>query len=229
MFMNHTGKNNIPESQNIYSDTKNDQSDTNNPQPDNLSSIDASISEALITFPSLEDAPPQSFQPGPDQDSSSKVTMSDPIDEAITYNTENNELLVPYIRQAMYYETDQMGVIHHSNYIRWFEEARLHFLEQIDLSYHKLESTGILIPVLGASCEYKSSVHFNDKVLILPKITYFNGFKMTVKYQILNSLDHKLNAYGETRHCFLNKEFKPINMKKDHKNIYDILAAWVNP
>ncbi len=67
----------------------------------------------------------------------------------------------------MYYETDQMAVIHHSNYIRRFEESRIDFLEQIGLGYDKLEAGGILIPVLGVSCEYKSSVNFNDKVFCL--------------------------------------------------------------
>ncbi|MFU0826176.1 MAG: hypothetical protein ACFWTJ_01390 [Lachnoclostridium sp.] len=167
-------------------------------------------------------------QPKSTQNLPSKASVFDPVDEAVAYNRVTNQLLKPYTRQAMYYETDQMGIIHHSNYIRWFEEARLHFLEQIHINYEKLESLGILIPVLSVSCEYKSSVHFNDKVIILPKITYFNGFKMTVNYRIIDSNNHTLKAYGESRHCFVNKDFKPINMKKSYKDIYEILAAWVN-
>ena len=127
-----------------------------------------------------------------------------------------------------YYETDQMGVIHHSNYIRWFEESRVYFLEQIGLSYDKLENNGILIPVLGVSCEYKSSVRFHDKVIILPKVTFFNGFKMTIRYQVVDNLNHTLKAQGESNHCFVNQDFKPISIKKSYKEIYEILTAWVN-
>jgi acyl-CoA thioester hydrolase len=153
---------------------------------------------------------------------------SDLMDEAISTNVITGDLLKPYTRQAMYYETDQMGVIHHSNYIRWFEESRTYFLEQIGLSYDKLEDDCILIPVLSVSCKYKSSVRFNEKVIILPKITNFNGFKMNIQYYILDAQTHTLKASGESEHCFVNKEFKPINIKKNFKEVYDILVSWIN-
>ena len=190
---------------------------------DSLTSAEAAaIAEALITFKAPADNKPAADPP------SAAVPVNDPIDEAIAHNTVTGELLIPYTRQAMYYETDQMGVIHHSNYIRWFEESRVYFLEQIGLNYDKLESTGIFIPVLGVSCEYKSSVRFHDKVLILPKITFFNGFKMTICYQVVDNLNHTVKSQGESRHCFVNQDFKPINIKKNYKEIYDILTAWVN-
>ncbi|GEM_PF-296191 len=150
------------------------------------------------------------------------------IEEAVARNTKTGESLRPYIRQAMYYETDQMAVIHHSNYIRWFEESRIDFLEQIGLDYDRLEEEGILIPVLGVSCEYKSSVRFNEKVMILPHIISFNGVKMTIGYQVLDADAHTLKAAGESRHCFVNRDFKPIHMKKDFTEIYDIFLSWVN-
>ncbi len=157
-----------------------------------------------------------------------KPSSNDSIGEAISHNKITGETINPYIRQAMYYETDQMAIIHHSNYIRWFEEARVDFLEQIGLDYDKLEVMGMLIPVLGVSCEYKSSVKFNDKVMILPKIISFNGFKMAIKYQVLDADTHTVKAAGETRHCFLNREFKPVNVKKNYREIYDIFMSWIN-
>ena len=62
--------------------------------------------------------------------------------------------LRPYEHQIQYYETDQMKVVHHSNYIRWFEEARTDFMRQIGLPYEELEKKGILCPVLEASAKY---------------------------------------------------------------------------
>ena len=64
-----------------------------------------------------------------------------------------------YTHRVQYYETDQMGIVHHSNYIRWFEEARLDFMEKIGCSYAAVEASGIMIPVLSASCQYKTMVH----------------------------------------------------------------------
>ncbi|MBH1940848.1 acyl-CoA thioesterase [Mobilitalea sibirica] len=140
--------------------------------------------------------------------------------------TEYSKELKPYIHLAKYYETDQMAVIHHSNYIRWFEEARVDFLEQIGLGYDKIEDAGIYSPVLGVECEFKSAVRFNEKIFVIPKLVYFNGFKMTIEYRVLDVDSHQLRARGETKHCFVTNDFKPVNLKKDHKDMYDILLNW---
>ena len=54
-----------------------------------------------------------------------------------------------YIHQAQYYETDQMGIIHHSNYIRWMEEARIAYMDELGFPYKKVEEAGIISPVLS--------------------------------------------------------------------------------
>jgi len=135
--------------------------------------------------------------------------------------------LKPYFHLAKYYETDQMAVIHHSNYIRWFEEARVDFLEQIGLGYDKIEAAGVYSPVLGITCEYKSSVRFNETVMIVAKLMFFNGIKMTIEYQVLDADTKQVRAIGESKHCFLTKDFKPASLKRDYKEMYDILIQWV--
>lgn len=129
--------------------------------------------------------------------------------------------VTPFERKANYYETDQMGIIHHSNYIRWFEEARVDFLEKVGYSYARMEQEGVMIPVLGASCEYKNSVRFGDVVLIVPKIQEFNGFKMTVTYRVIKKSDNMLMATGETKHCFTNMQMKPVRTKKEYPEIFN--------
>ncbi len=129
--------------------------------------------------------------------------------------------VTPFERKANYYETDQMGIIHHSNYIRWFEEARVDFLEKVGYSYARMEQEGVMIPVLGASCEYKNSVRFGDVVLIIPKIQEFNGFKMTVTYRVIKKSDNMLMATGETKHCFTNMQMKPVRTKKEYPEIFN--------
>lgn len=140
----------------------------------------------------------------------------------------NSIQILPYKRQAMYYETDQMAIIHHSNYVRWFEEARINFLDQIDLKYDKLEQIGIMIPVLSVSLDYKSSVRFNDTVLITPAIELFNGVKMNIKYEIIDEATGTLRTTGESKHCFVDKCFKPVHMKRDFRDIYDKLLLYAN-
>lgn len=75
-----------------------------------------------------------------------------------------------YVRRANYYETDKMGIIHHSNYIRWFEEARLRYMEEMGWPFTKVEAMGIVIPVLSVDCQYKSMVRYDDIVDIYTKL-----------------------------------------------------------
>ena len=67
-----------------------------------------------------------------------------------------------YEHHAQYYETDQMGCVHHSNYIRWMEEARVNLMEQIGCGYKAMEASGIMSPVLEVHCQYRSMVRFDD-------------------------------------------------------------------
>lgn len=133
----------------------------------------------------------------------------------------------PYERGVHYYETDQMGIVHHSNYIRWFEEARTDFLEQIGMPYDKIEEEGILIPVLGVSCKYKSAIRFGDMVCVYLKVTYFNGVRFRVSYQIVGKENGVVHAVGESEHGFVNRDMVPVRMKKEYPKMYELLAAYV--
>lgn len=65
-----------------------------------------------------------------------------------------------YRRKVHYYETDQMGIVHHSNYIRWFEEARIDLMDRMGLGYAQMEAEGILSPVLSVQADYLRMVYF---------------------------------------------------------------------
>lgn len=126
-----------------------------------------------------------------------------------------------YERKINYYETDRMGVVHHSNYIRFLEEARCYWLEQIDMPFALLEENGITIPVLGVNCTYKYHVTFGDIILIKPYMKEYSGVRMTVGYDVTDKATGKTVILAETKHCFTNKELKPINLKKYNKEFSD--------
>lgn len=117
-------------------------------------------------------------------------------------------------RTINYYETDKMGVVHHSNYIRFLEEARCKWLDSADMPFGALEENGITIPVLGVNCEYKYHVTFDDTIIIKLFIKEYTGVRMTVGYEVKDKKTGKLVLLGETKHCFTNKELRPINLKK---------------
>ena len=120
-----------------------------------------------------------------------------------------------YIHKVHYYETDKMGITHHSNYIRWMEEARIYFLESIGLGYSKLEEVGIISPVIGVECEYKMPSTFNDEIEIDVRVKEFKGVKLVIEYIMTDVKTKELILVGITKHCFVNNENKPIILKKD--------------
>ena len=90
----------------------------------------------------------------------------------------------PCEHKVQYYETDGMGIVHHSNYIRWFEEARVDLLEQLGFGYDRIEAAGYSGPVLEVSCQYKTMSKFGETVRIEASITQYNGVRMTLHYDV---------------------------------------------
>lgn len=121
-----------------------------------------------------------------------------------------------YTRKPFYYETDQMGIIHHANYIRWFEEARVAILDFMGMPYETIEAAGIIVPVLGVDCQYKGMVHFGDEVTIHVAITKYNGARLEMAYEVYNQ-DDQLVTTGSSQHCFLDSTTKRlIRLSKNH-------------
>lgn len=133
----------------------------------------------------------------------------------------------PYIHETNYYETDQMSIIHHSNYIRWFEEARMDFMTQIGFPYAKMEAHEILSPVLHVSCDYRQAVRFGEKVMITCKLTSFNGIKMEFSYKIQHPETKEIYTIGESSHCFVTKKLKPLSLKKALPEVYQLFLNYL--
>lgn len=130
----------------------------------------------------------------------------------------------PYVHSVQYYETDKMGITHHSNYIRWMEEARVDFLEKIGWGFDKMESEGVSSPVLEARCKYLKSTTFADKVSILARPRHVKGLKLYIEYEMRGE-SGALVATGFTGHCFLGKNGAPIRIETELPDFYNALEA----
>lgn len=130
-----------------------------------------------------------------------------------------------YERRAYYHETDQMGIIHHSNYLKWMEEARIALMDKLGFSYKKMEELGIISPVVAASCEYKKPVKFNDDVFIDVTVEEYNGIKLTFNYTIINKETNEISTIGKTKHCFM-KNNAIVSLKKVLPEFHDIFVSF---
>ncbi len=131
-----------------------------------------------------------------------------------------------YERTINYYETDRMGVVHHSNYIRFLEEARCAWLKEVGMPFEKFEEQGITIPVLEVKCKYKQHVTFADTISIKVSVKDFNGVRLTIGYEVKDKKMGKDVIFAETKHCFTDKNLRPVNLKKhcpDFSNKFEAL------
>ena len=133
-------------------------------------------------------------------------------------------MMKPYRHKVQYYETDQMGIVHHSNYIRWLEEGRIDLMEQMGLGYEQMEEKGILSPVLSVEADYLRMVHFGDTVTIQTFIKKYNGIKLTVGYEIISDRTGMVHCRGTSKHCFINRQGKPLSLKQSCIEIHNLFA-----
>lgn len=125
-----------------------------------------------------------------------------------------------YIHKIQYYETDKMGVTHHSNYLRFMEEARIDYMDKIGIGYDKIEELGIISPVVSAECEYKLSTTYPDILTIDLEVLEYTGIKLIFGYTMKNE-NGKIVFLGKSKHCFI-KDSKLINMKKEFPKLDEI-------
>lgn len=122
--------------------------------------------------------------------------------------------LEPYEHHTRYYETDQMGIIHQTNYIKWLEDARMDIMAQMGLSYKQMEHMQIICPLLSESINYISMVRFDETVIIETTVVKYDGRQMKLEYTIYDKESHEVRATAKSSHCFMNRTGMPISLKR---------------
>lgn len=119
-----------------------------------------------------------------------------------------------------YAETDQMGIIHHSVYAIWYEQARTDFFNQVGLRYDEIEKMGIMTPLVELNCKYKKPAYYNQEVEVRTKIIEITPVKFTLEYNIYD-MDENLINIGKTTLAWADsKTFKIINLTKTNLELY---------
>ena len=127
-----------------------------------------------------------------------------------------------YKHEVQYYETDRMGITHHSNYVRWMEEARTLFLREIGWPYERIEEEGIVSPVTSLSCEYKATSTFADEISIEITVKGVKSARLSFEYRMLNQ-DGTIVCTAVSEHSFMSKGGKFVNLKLDYPIFFDLL------
>ena len=125
---------------------------------------------------------------------------------------------------ARYSETDQMGIIHHSNYAVWFEAGRTDFLKKAGIPNKEIEEQGVLLPLYEMNCKFKSPARYEDEIIVKTKLEHIGKVRIVFSYQVLNAKDGSVLTTGETKHAWTNKSLKPVNAQLLIPDIYNVLC-----
>ena len=125
--------------------------------------------------------------------------------------------------RVRYAETDQMGVVYHSNYLIWMEIGRVELVRSRGFNYKDLErADGILLSVVEAHCRYVYPARYDDEVTVLTEIVRANPRLIEFRYEIRTTHENRLLAEGSTKHCWLNRAMRPSRLPEQYHSILAI-------
>lgn len=125
--------------------------------------------------------------------------------------------------RVRYQETDMMGVVYHSNYLVWFEVGRTEYLRALGYSYKRLESEGIMLPVVECSCKFKSPAKYDDDIIIKASLQELSGASITIYYEIIKKETSQILVTGTTKHAVVDKNMRPIKIKTTLPEFWELL------
>lgn len=117
---------------------------------------------------------------------------------------------------ARYAETDAMGIIHHSVYPIWAEQARIELFNYSGISYHECEASGIMLPVTELVFRYKAPTYYGNKLCIKCAMTELTSRTSRIDYEIWH--EDILCSIGYSKHMFMNSESRS-SMKLDSEKL----------
>ena len=138
--------------------------------------------------------------------------------------------------RVRYAETDQMGIVYYANYLVWFEIGRVELLRSLGLAYSQLETDHeCILPVVEATCRYRSPARYDDEILIETRPTMLRGSVIKFGYRILrknaDGAEPALLAEGETVHVVCDDQLNRKPLPKEHASALRSLLAegWQAP
>lgn len=114
--------------------------------------------------------------------------------------------------KVRFVETDMMGVVHHANYLRWFEMGRVAYLRSCGIALGELMEEDIIFPITKVEVSYKNSCTFDDEFEVQTVMSGFNKAKMDFSYKVIRMRDGAVAVEGHTRNVFTDREGRIVRL-----------------
>ena len=116
--------------------------------------------------------------------------------------------MVTITDRVRFSETDLMGVVHHTNYLRWFEMGRVAYLRAAGIELNQLMADGFMVPIIEVHCQLRQSARFDDEYEVRTTLASCSRVKIVYEYEIIRKRDGVLLAKGDSTNAFTNLEGK---------------------
>lgn len=142
--------------------------------------------------------------------------------------------------RVQYKDTDQMGVVHHGNYVTWFEVGRTEWMRHNGMTYSELEEQGLLLPVIDVQLHYQSSAKYDDCIAVFTKVANASPVRLQFQYEVRkineeiflqNDMEQaepigELLTKGSSNHMWVNRDWKPARINKCAPKVYEIVKMY---
>ena len=125
-----------------------------------------------------------------------------------------------YRHEVKYYECDRMGITHHSNYVRFMEEARVDWMDQLGYGFDRMEAEGVVSPVVSVECVYKQPTTFKDMIDIEVRVAEMSALKITFGYTMRTN--GRVVCTGRSVHCFMENG-RPVALASRFPQLYSAI------
>lgn len=123
--------------------------------------------------------------------------------------------------RVRYAETDQMGVVYHSNHLIWFEVGRVEFMRELGFSYRDLErDDGRFIAVAEVKCRYRAPVYYDEEVIVRTRLKSVRESVVVFSYELVRAENAVLLAEGETTHIVTDSQMKIAALPEKYLNVF---------
>jgi acyl-CoA thioester hydrolase len=136
-------------------------------------------------------------------------------------NSNNHHAVNETRLRVRYAETDQMGVVYHSNHLIWFEVGRVELMRQMGFSYRDMErEDGRFIAVAEAQCRYRAPVFYDEEVIVRTRLKTVRESVIIFSYELTRATDGVLLAEGETTHIVTDSNMKIAALPEKYLRVF---------
>ena len=128
--------------------------------------------------------------------------------------------LRPYRHEVKYYECDRMGITHHSNYLRFMEEARVDWMDQLGYGFDRMEAEGVVSPVVSVECVYKHPTTFKDVIEVDVHVAEMSALKITFGYTMRTN--GRVVCTARSVHCFMENG-RPVALETRFPQLFSAI------